>query len=101
MADPFAEATADISASMGVSAVYTPVVGAEMTIRVIRADNVEGVGEYGHIIHYGIVFDIDRADVDGPVNGDVIAVNGDTQEVFTVQEVIEQDEYMSKVAVRG
>jgi len=96
--DPFAAMDAEILATLGTAAFYTPAGRSTRSIQVAREDNVEGVSEHGQVLHFGTVFDIAREDIDEPAKGDTIQIDR-TQ--WTVHEIVERDQYMTRVSVRG
>lgn len=105
MTDPFAQATADTFAVLGVSAFYTPVGGSAQDVRVLVEEDIDQIGEHGEVVHYAVIVDVSRATVDEPAFGDSIEIN-DTDSphdgrTFQVREAIERDSYRTRVAVDG
>lgn len=109
MADAFAEATADILETLGVSATYTPSGGAGISTKVVVEEDLGAAGEFDHLQDADqlvTVLRVDTGDVNGvgtPANGDTIEItdadspyNGTT---FTVHEPVGRDAYVSQVAV--
>lgn len=83
MPDPFAAALASLHSAAGsVAAVYTPVIGSPVSIRVIRhqPSDVLSVGT-GHVTVDGSTFVLRKVDVALPAKGDTLTIGS---EVLTV-----------------
>lgn len=84
--------------NMAVDAIYTPVAGGPVSVRVILTEGVEiASAGFSDVSDRRTVVGIRNSEIDSPGRGDTILVGAIT---YTVDVILEDDGYSTEVAVK-